>query len=372
MLRSNSKKTTLVGMMLMLVAVFLISVFSIAVPTFAAPPGMDEGTPYTSSKGNARFTELQNKDLGWTANEGDGRWGWIVHGYAMDGGNFKGSIEVKGMDANSGYLVTLYSQNATTAQLLGIVGYYGRMAKYDPGTPKGWADIALFKTDAQGNAKIGLPYTSPATDPVFGTLTAPMLPPGTYAGVSVGVKYVGTGAAPDWALVATGGYSVGGSPEARDYNLYEMAQLSFSISGSALLVSKTPSGAWPVIWTGAFGVLKYAPSGSTFDFEFDGHRLQANTSYSLIYYADGWPGNHPGALIATGTSNSNGDLPLSGTDDLGMDLPDPADANYPTGAKIWLVPSSNYNSSTKSMTAFNPSSYLFENNWVVYDDIDVP
>lgn len=364
------KKALFASLALLLTLGLTLAIADLA---FAAPPGMDEGPPYASSKGNARFTELQNKDYSWEPILDDGRWGWIVHGFAMDGGNIKGSIEVKGMYPDSWYFVTLYSQDTSTAQLLGIVGYYGRVAKYFPDTPtKGWADIALFQTDANGNAKIGLPYTSPATDPVFGALTAPMLPPGTYTGVGVAVKYVGTGAAPDWGLVANGGYSVSGTPDARDYNLYEMAPLSFSISGSALLVSKTPSGAWPVIWTGAFGVLKYPSSGSTFDYEFDGHRLQPNTNYSLIYYADPWPGNYPGALIATGASNSKGDLQLSGSVDLGMDLPDPADANSPTGAKIWLLPSSNYDSSTHAVTAWNPSSYLFEYNLVLYDDTEVP
>ena len=51
-----------------------------------------------------------------------------------------------------------------------------------------------------------------------------------------------------------------------------------------------------------------------------------------------------------------------------MDLPDPADANHPVGAKIWLVTSSDYNSSTQSMTGWNPDDYLFEMNLAQYDD----
>ncbi len=40
-----------------------------------------------------------------------------------------------------------------------------------------------------------------------------------------------------------------------------------------------------------------------------------------------------------------------------MDLPDPADANYPAGAKIWLVISSDYDPSTNAMKAWNPMEF---------------
>jgi len=212
---------------LALMALSLLGVLAfVTVPVTAPPPNMDEGSPWTwqPTKGNARFVELQNKDYSWVAIVGDGRWGWIVYGAKMTEGNFDGSLEVKGLEPNSWYIVTLYSDDSATGALLGSVGYYGKVAK-----PK-WADIALFQTDAQGNAKIDLPYTSPATDPVFGTLTAPTLPTGTYSGVTVAVKYVGTGDTPDWGLVITGGYSVDGTPDARDYNIYEMEQLNFVIS----------------------------------------------------------------------------------------------------------------------------------------------
>jgi len=37
------------------------------------------------------------------------------------------------------------------------------------------------------------------------------------------------------------------------------------------------------------------------------------------------------------TSNEGGNIHLAGSPDLGMDLPDPNDDNYPDGAKIGLV-----------------------------------
>jgi len=201
----------------------LLSVASVAV-VMAVPPNMDEGAPWiwTPGKGNARFVELQNKDYSWNVLAPDGRWGWIVYGAEMTDGNFDGSLEVKGLEPNSWFMVTLYSGDPGTGALLGSVGYYGKVAKPN------WADIALFQTDAEGNAEIDLPYTSPAIDPVWGTLTAPTLPAGSYTGVTVAVKFVGTGDTPDWGLVMSGGYAT--PNPGNDYNIYEMAQLSFTIS----------------------------------------------------------------------------------------------------------------------------------------------
>jgi len=124
-----------------------------------------------------------------------------------------------------------------------------------------------------------------------------------------------------------------------------------------------------------YGTLTHNVKGPTFNYEFEATGLAADTGYSLIYYADPWAGNHPGALIDTFTTNSSGDIALTpGSIDLGMDLPDSTDANYPGGAKIWLVLSSDYNSgnaSTGPMTGWHPGSYLFETGLIEYDDTDL-
>jgi len=131
---------------------------------------------------------------------------------------------------------------------------------------------------------------------------------------------------------------------------------------------------WEIVEDGAWGKLKYNLEGSTFDFVFNGHGLEADTEYSLIYYADPWPGDNPGALIASGTSNEWSDIHLMGSAELGMDLPDPSDANYvtdPDGAKIWLVLSSDYDADECKMTGWNPAEYLFEYDLITYDDIEI-
>ena len=125
---------------------------------------------------------------------------------------------------------------------------------------------------------------------------------------------------------------------------------------------------------GAVGTLTYNTSGSTFDYDFVASGLAVSTNYSLIYYADPWPGNNPGALIATYlTDDSAGAInALNQSVELNIDLPSAPDSNAPAGAKVWLVPSTDYNAGAKSLTAWNPSNYLFEMNLITYDDIDTP
>jgi len=161
------------------------------------------------------------------------------------------------------------------------------------------------------------------------------------------------------------------------------------------LYQKDAEGDWSVVEGGAWGKMKYNLSGLTFDFVFNGHRLEPNTDYSLIYYADPWPGvnGDAGVLIASGTSDEEGNIHLEGPVDLDMDLPHPDDANYESpggdpgtpgeapkpfpfgGAKIWLVLSDDYNNgdpATGPMTDWRPEEYLFEAQLINYDDTDWP
>jgi len=141
-------------------------------------------------------------------------------------------------------------------------------------------------------------------------------------------------------------------------------------TNSVALENKNENG-WYVIDDETFGTLVYVVSGPTFDYTFTAQGLNPNTDYSLIYYADPWPGNHPGALIGSGTSDDSGNLNLAGNPDLNMDLPHPDDANYSTGAKIWLVLSSDYDSANNKLTAWNQTEYLFEYNLITYDDTNI-
>jgi hypothetical protein len=133
---------------------------------------------------------------------------------------------------------------------------------------------------------------------------------------------------------------------------------------STQLVQK--DGSFNPIVTGPFGWLWYTPKGHTFGYKFNGYGLTPGTSYSLIYYADPYPGNNPGALIATGTTDANGFLNIPvGSIALNKNLPIPPDTNT-TGAKIWLVLSSEYNASTHSVIGWDQPNILMETNLIKY------
>jgi len=142
----------------------------------------------------------------------------------------------------------------------------------------------------------------------------------------------------------------------------------------------------------AYGVtVGYNASGPEFVWAATGKVMAAGT-YNLIYYADkpdrfvDWGGDNPGAIIATIVVESDLVVSGQGSIELNKDLPCAPDANefqydysdgsqpgpvYPTahGAKLWLVPASDYTAS--ALTAWNPSTYLFETDLINYDDTDV-
>ena len=136
--------------------------------------------------------------------------------------------------------------------------------------------------------------------------------------------------------------------------------------GHLYLVEKDPSGEWPVVDGGAWGKMKYNLSGSTFNFVFNAHGLEADTDYTLIYYPDPWPGD--GLIcLGTGTANTNGDVHIKARVNTG-DLPAEADEN--DGAKIWLVLSSDVECDNSGMIGWNPTEYLFEYDLITFDDTD--
>jgi len=145
-------------------------------------------------------------------------------------------------------------------------------------------------------------------------------------------------------------------------------------TSNSLLLENKETNAWnPVIGDGIWGVLKWSGDGNTFNYSLKAVGLDDNLEYSLIYYADPWPGNNPGLLIDSGTP-IGGQLLLSQDKDLGLDLPEPGDANYPTGAKIWLIPSDYYSGTSvigwPAASDEPPAGWLFEYNLIKYDDLD--
>lgn len=137
---------------------------------------------------------------------------------------------------------------------------------------------------------------------------------------------------------------------------------------------------WGRIGDGISGTLQYNLSGATFDFSLSATGLE-DVQYSLIYYANPWPGNNPGKLIDTGIA-VGGSLIMSGSPNLNMNLPTPPDSNmvvphnvppdnyaHAYGAKIWLVPSDCYDGT--KITVWSPTRFLFETDLITYTDTNL-
>lgn len=122
---------------------------------------------------------------------------------------------------------------------------------------------------------------------------------------------------------------------------------------------------------GATGSLTYEVAAAAFNYDFNG-TVPVEGEYQLIYYPDPWASNKQIVRIGSPVASTGLNITLSGTPDLGMDLPNSAtdfDSNYPVGAKVWLVPTSDLSGNTLSWT--NPDQYLFDVNMVNYDDTGV-
>jgi hypothetical protein len=124
---------------------------------------------------------------------------------------------------------------------------------------------------------------------------------------------------------------------------------------------------WEKVQGGAEGQLIYNLSGSTFDFVFNGHDLDEGVDFTLINFKS-WS---VVICLGSGIADEYGDVHIADSVNTG-DLPVVADEKYPDGAKIWLVLTSNVDCFNKKMISWNPTEWLFENNLITFDDIDVP
>ena len=243
------------------------------------------------------------------------------------------------------------------------------------------------------NPETGRCYTNPAThEPSFGGNWIPIIRANQYVRLdNVSSSWISLGRLnKGQALKVVQSYHLSSWPNAPEPEVTNWAQgdiLTFDIELMAMqlnapgpegvqafvdLENKNPITWEPITGDGIGGTLSYNTSGLTFNYSFTGTGLQASTEYSLIYYADPYPGDHPGKLIDTMTTDGSGAVSKANNVDLAMDLPSSGDANYPAGAKIWLVPSTRYNSGTNSIIGWNPTEYLFEMNLITYDDTDTP
>jgi len=140
-----------------------------------------------------------------------------------------------------------------------------------------------------------------------------------------------------------------------------------SNTGHLYLYEKDPS-TWEIVDGGAWGKMKYNLSGPEFDFNFNGHGLEAGEGYCLIYYPDPWPGNDL-ICLGSGIANKGGNVHIKGSVNTG-DLPAEDDANVNEGAKIWLVLSDDVDCDEQKMIGWDPTEYLFEYDLIIFDDTD--
>ena len=139
------------------------------------------------------------------------------------------------------------------------------------------------------------------------------------------------------------------------------------------LFEKNPSG-WTIVTEGAWGKMLYNQTGATFNFNFNGHRLNQDTSYTLMYYPDPWTfANGNLICFGPGTADSYGDVHIKGSATIpGGSLPIYGDKNAtdpetpPPGAKIWLVLSSDVDCDSQVMLGWNAAEYLFEYQLITF------
>jgi hypothetical protein len=147
-----------------------------------------------------------------------------------------------------------------------------------------------------------------------------------------------------------------------------------SNTGLLYLYEKTPAELtdpptpWEIVEGGAWGKMKYNLSGSTFDFVFNGHDLEAGENYTLIYYPDKtgnpWP-REDIICLGSGIADALGDVHIMGSVATGT-LPNPGDIN--DGAKIWLVLTADIDCDTCEMSGWNPTEYLFEGEQITFTE----
>lgn len=137
--------------------------------------------------------------------------------------------------------------------------------------------------------------------------------------------------------------------------------------GHLYLFEKDPT-TWEIVDGEARGKMKYNISGPEFDFVFNGHGLEPELEYTLIYYPDPWPG-YGLIVLGEGMSDLDGNVHIKNIVNTG-NMPSETDENYPDGAKIWLVLTNDVDTTAQSMIGWNPTEYLFEYDLITFEDTD--
>lgn len=140
------------------------------------------------------------------------------------------------------------------------------------------------------------------------------------------------------------------------------------VNDGTLVLENKNSVTWdPILGDYISGALTYNTSGTNFGYTLSATGLKDTTDYCLIYYYDPYPGAGGFDIGCNIKTDSSGDITTYvGTADI-VSIPVVGDGNYPAGAKLWLVPESDYDPAANQMTAWSHADYLFEMNLITYE-----
>jgi hypothetical protein len=125
---------------------------------------------------------------------------------------------------------------------------------------------------------------------------------------------------------------------------------------------------WQIIEGGASGKMKYRPWGNKLKIRFKAQGLQPGVAYTLIYFPDPWPG-HGLICLGEGVAADDGTLEMKEHFRAISELPIESDANYPCGAKIWLVLTTDVDCVNQVMLHWNPQNYLFQGELMKFEQV---
>lgn len=121
---------------------------------------------------------------------------------------------------------------------------------------------------------------------------------------------------------------------------------------------------WSIIENDVWGRLNYSPQDEEAGFVFNGHGLEVGTEYTLLSYKEPWRGCGS-VILGEATANEEGNVHIMGEMKYVInDYPYGFGGDYEgvSGAKIWLVPSADFNGTC--FTGWHPNEYLFEDELI--------
>jgi len=167
----------------------------------------------------------------------------------------------------------------------------------------------------------------------------------------------------------------------------------YAPSPTTTLILENKDSSWNIINDTIQATITFDTVAPTFNYQLTATGLTGSTDYTIIYYADRdprfslWGGDNPGAVIDTFTTDASGNNVQTNSVNLAMNLPCDPDWNinpgdeyryapdnyvhWQGGAKIWIVPSVDYDVGQLKVINWNPTTFLFETDLIIYLDCNI-